>query len=353
VHGRRRAARAPPGASRLGRRRCVGNQIIVSTTTAETHPARKYGTILSPGLYKSSMFPYYPPGCPSPRPRHHPDAGASSCRERRPGTYEVTRSRSVNSTAAPTRSPTPCGRRRRSTGPRRLRREKRPRILEVAFGIAKLDAINRRRQRRLTADEMSHIINDAQAKVVVVGPSSLRRSSVSNTSSTPSPRSWRLQGHDAGATTRLGRHPTADDPGVVSPADDIAFSFFTSGTTGLPKGAMMTQRGFFPPFSALDRCLDDNLGPLRLCRCSFFRRFGWSYSPQTTSARPSQLEVIPEFGRHPHSDASFGDPVPDDDARGQDRRLRSLGRSSTAGSPIGTRLAEARCSLRLHLSCTV
>src|SRR5258706_11428818 len=45
-----------------------------------------------------------------------------------------------------------------------------PEYFEVAFGIAKLNAINVGVNWRLTPGEMTHIINDAQAKVLVVGP---------------------------------------------------------------------------------------------------------------------------------------------------------------------------------------
>src|SRR5207247_1294063 len=38
----------------------------------------------------------------------------------------------------------------------------------------------------------------------------------------------------------LARHP-ADDPGRTSAPDDVAMQLYTSGTTGLPKGAMLTN----------------------------------------------------------------------------------------------------------------
>jgi long-chain acyl-CoA synthetase len=182
-----------------------------------------------------------------------------------------------------------------------------PEYFEVAFGIAKLNAINVGVNWRLAPGEMLHIINDAQAKVLVVGPEF-----VSHIES--------IEGDLSTVTTIvvLGRHDrwtdyepwvaanSAEDPAVASDPDDIAFLIFTSGTTGLPKGAMMSQRGFFAAFAALDQWrLDASSTSLAMMPMFHFAGSGWSLLSLSLGCRTVLLrdvdpvrilQVIPEFG---------------------------------------------------------
>jgi long-chain acyl-CoA synthetase len=57
----------------------------------------------------------------------------------------------------------------------------------------------------------------------------------------------------------VGAQP-AEDPGVQSGPDDVAFQLYTSGTTGLPKGVMLTNNNLFAllPTAAPDWGFDEN-----------------------------------------------------------------------------------------------
>jgi long-chain acyl-CoA synthetase len=116
-------------------------------------------------------------------------------------------------------------------------------VFELMFGAAKVGAVLCPVNWRLAPPEVAHIVNDAHARVLVVGPEFL-------------PVLDKIEG-DLTTVTRilvLGPHARhmdyaewrdaqpADDPGVEVHPDDVALQFYTSGTTGLPKGAMLSGR---------------------------------------------------------------------------------------------------------------
>ena len=116
-------------------------------------------------------------------------------------------------------------------------------FFEVSFGAAKINAVPVPVNWRLTPAEMAVIINDSEAPMLFVDQSfddhlatfedeltSVRRVVVLGRDRPrhPSFEDW------------LSRHP-ADDPGVEAGPDDVALQLYTSGTTGLPKGVMLTN----------------------------------------------------------------------------------------------------------------
>jgi long-chain acyl-CoA synthetase len=121
----------------------------------------------------------------------------------------------------------------------------RPEYFEIVFGAAKLDAVCVAVNWRLSPREVAHVLTDARAAVLFVGADlaalveqvegELQGTTV--VSLDPHDRWPSLEAWSAG-------HPVTD-PGVEPTDDTVALQLYTSGTTGLPKGAMLTNRNLF------------------------------------------------------------------------------------------------------------
>ena len=118
---------------------------------------------------------------------------------------------------------------------------------EVFFGAALNNAVSVDVNGRLAAPEVEFIVNDAGSKILIVGPDFV-------------PILDAISANLTTVTTILvigGGHPVHEsyedwvdrhepvDPGAVPSLEDTAFQLYSSGTTGRPKGVMLSNANFF------------------------------------------------------------------------------------------------------------
>ncbi|MBX7454582.1 long-chain-fatty-acid--CoA ligase [Mycolicibacterium sp. 3033] len=116
-------------------------------------------------------------------------------------------------------------------------------FFDVVFGLAKLGAVGVPVNWRLAPAEMAHILDDCGAAVVIVGSDFFGHVEA-------------IEAHLRAHVIAIGSHPRwpafddwvhahpATDPGVVTGPDDLVMLMYTSGTTGLPKGAMLSNANY-------------------------------------------------------------------------------------------------------------
>jgi long-chain acyl-CoA synthetase len=117
-----------------------------------------------------------------------------------------------------------------------------PAFFEIQFAAAKLNAVITPINWRLAPTEMREIINDAEARVLFVGLDFLDHLDAIEDGLRTVKKIVVLgdaSRHEA-YEAWLSPHP-ALDPGAIADQDDVAIQAYTSGTTGLPKGAMITN----------------------------------------------------------------------------------------------------------------
>jgi long-chain acyl-CoA synthetase len=149
-----------------------------------------------------------------------------------------------------------------------------PEIIELLFATSKIGAVAVPLNWRLAPAELETIIADAGCRVMIAGPS---YQEAARDIARAVPQSLEVIDTGVDYEQRL-QTSDATDPGHRGDASDVAVQMYTSGTTGLPKGVLTTQRNLAAAYLSADVWRFDSrsvsLTPLPMFHIG---GIGWAY----------------------------------------------------------------------------
>ena len=152
-----------------------------------------------------------------------------------------------------------------------------PEFVILSFALSRLGAVAVPVNFLEKAERVAFIFNDAEVKGCLTSKEYLR-TILRAQESVPTLEHILLDspGGDAPALEEIYRHPLAETAGPEVGLDDLVLLIYTAGTTGLPKGVMLTQRNLIANVESCLLALDVTDKDSVLCVLPMFHSFAWT-----------------------------------------------------------------------------
>ena len=148
---------------------------------------------------------------------------------------------------------------------------------EVAFGAAFLNAVAVAVNWRLAPQEMAYIINDSEAKVLIIHEEFAEHLVAMEGDLINTKKIIVIGDSEEHVSYEVWRdtQETTFEP-VPSSGDDVSMQLYTSGTTGLPKGAQLTNDNFNAVFENVDWFMNSESRNLAVMPLFHIAGSGWA-----------------------------------------------------------------------------
>lgn len=170
-----------------------------------------------------------------------------------------------------------------------------PEYLIAMLGVWSLGGIITTMNPLATADDLAYQLNDSGASYVLTAPDLMER--VTQATARAPMRELFTIAQSSGATpfAALLAGDAAPPTPTINPRDDIATLPYSSGTTGFPKGVMLTHRNLIANMCQLQPCMRMTANDVVISAMPFFHAAGWAINFHMALTNGCTLITLPRF----------------------------------------------------------